>query len=708
VDLCGTWRAAPSGDELRRRFVESDFDDAAWVDLEVPGHWRSAPALADSDGPVLHRRGFEAPRPEKGRRSFVVLEGCFYQSDVWLDGFYLGDTEGYFLPHAFEVTDQLRDRDQHVLAVELTCDRQGQDATTLKSNLTGAFQDPGFVDPDWNPGGIWRPVCLVETGAVRIASLRVRCAEATEEGARLLLTARLDATEAEEVELRTTVDPGGVEHRHTAHLTAGTNELSWPVEVADPTLWWPRALNPSDAPPSLVDVEVEVRPRDGPLSDVARRRTGLRQVRMRRLVLEVNGERLFLKGAAHGPTRMALGEAPATELRRDVALAQDAGLDLLRVHAHISRPELYEAADQAGLLLWQDLPLRRRYQRGMRGPAVHQAGAAVDLLAHHPSIAIWCAHDVPVGLDTTLAPERLVRRHLRDQVLPSWNRSVLDTALARALDKADGSRPVLPNTGGLSRPTGGTGPFAWLGWYHGDQRDLPGWLRRLPVLGRFVGAFGAPAVPETAGWMEPERWPDLDWERLGRRHGLEKATFDQRVPPAAFPTFAAWRTATQEHQAAMLRHHVEALRRCKYRPTGGFCQHSLADAHPAVSCAVLDHERVPKPGLAALRSACAPVIVTADRPAASYAPGTAVALDVHVVSDLRQPLEACTVQARLGWPGGGHRWAFEGAVPADAVARVGTLSFEVPDAPGPIVLDLHLSGPATATATYHSRIVASP
>ena len=25
-------------------------------------------------------------RPAEGRRSFVVLEGCFYQGDVWLDG----------------------------------------------------------------------------------------------------------------------------------------------------------------------------------------------------------------------------------------------------------------------------------------------------------------------------------------------------------------------------------------------------------------------------------------------------------------------------------------------------------------------------------------------------------------------------------------------------------------------------------------------
>ena len=37
------------------------------------------------------------------------------------------------------------------------------------------------------------------------------------------------------------------------------------------------------------------------------------------------------------------------ELRRDVELTVAANLDLLRIHAHVTRAELYEAADEAGL-----------------------------------------------------------------------------------------------------------------------------------------------------------------------------------------------------------------------------------------------------------------------------------------------------------------------------------------------------------------------
>ena len=80
-------------------------------------------------------------------------------------------------------------------------------------------------------------------------------------------------------------------------------------------------------------------------------------------------------------------------------LAKEAGLDLLRVHAHVSRPELYDAADEAGLLLWQDFPLQWGTPAASAEQAVRQAREAVDLLGHHPSVAIWCGHNEPLAID---------------------------------------------------------------------------------------------------------------------------------------------------------------------------------------------------------------------------------------------------------------------------------------------------------------------
>ena len=141
----------------------------------------------------------------------------------------------------------------------------------------------------------------------------------------------------------------------------------------------------------------------------------------------------------------------------------------------------------------------------------------------------------------------------------------------------------------------------------------------------------------------------------------------------------------------VVRRQVEALRRIKYAPTGGFAQFCFADGHPAVTWSVLGHDRAPKLGYDALRAACRPVIVVADRlPERRARRATGSDLDVHVVSDLRVGRSsAAEVEARLSWTGGERTWRWSGVVPADAV-RAGRSRSDgrVPDAPGPLSLEL--------------------
>lgn len=711
MELTGTWRAAVANEELRRRWQEDSFDDDGWEAVEVPGHWRSAAAFGTTDGPLLYRHRFSVMGPAASRRAWLTFDGLFYQGDVWLDGAYLGDTEGYFAPHTFEVTNALRARGDHHLAVEVTCDQPTD--RTAKQNITGVFQHWDCLDPDWNPGGLWRPVRITETGPVRITRLRVVCGEARADRAVLSLRATLDSDDARTVTLRSTL--GELDHAVEQPLAAGANEVEWTLTVENPALWWPHALGQ----PTLHDLHVQIdldRREGGGVSDERRLRTGLRQVRLKNWIASINGERLFLKGSNHGPTRMALAEATPAELANDVALATHAGLDFLRIHAHITRPEFYAAADEAGLLIWQDFPLQWGYGRGIRKQAVRQAAQAVDLLGHHPSIALWCGHNEPMAIENESsmggepkAVRKMAVRALVAQTLPSWNKTVLDHSVKQAFERADATRPVIAHSGVLPHPPhlNGTDSHLYFGWYHGHERDLPTFLRVMPRLGRFVTEFGAQAVPTDAAFCEPERWPDLPWERLGHTHALQKALFDRFVPPENYATFEEWKIATQTYQAVVVRRHIEALRRIKYQPTGGFAQFCFADSHPAVTWSVLGEDRQPKLAYDALRLACQPIIVVADRLPEVLRPGDALNLDVHVVSDRRHIVTDVEVTATLSWPGGGTRtWRWAGDIPADSCQRVGTVRAAVPDAPGALVLAIAAHGSGErAENCYEATIV---
>jgi beta-mannosidase len=712
MELVGPWRAAPADEDSRRTFADRDVDDERWEPVPVPGHWRTVPAFSGSDGPLLYRTRFDHHAGDPGIRTWLVLDGVFYESDVWLDGNYLGDTEGYFFPHTFEITDVAARSVEHLLAVEVSCAPQRD--RTRKRNLTGVFQHWDCIDADWNPGGIWRPVRIETTGPVRIRDLTIACQEASLDYAVVRFSATLDAAEARTVELATTVGPA--DHVLVQPLAAGDNRLMWTVVVAEPDLWWPRALGRAH----MVDVWVEVRLPNGssstpPLrSDRRRVRTGLRHVELRDWICTANGERLFLKGTNYGPTRAAIADASATEIENDVRLMVEAGLDLVRVHGHVGRPELYDAADRQGLLVWQDLPLQWGYARAVKAQAVRQAGEAVKLLGHHPSVAIWCGHNEPMAIDVEPGFDgndaqlaRLGLQVLAAQQLPSWNRSILDHSIKRALDEADGTRPVVAHSGVLPHPPllDGTDSHLYFGWYWGAPAQLPGFLRGWPRAARFVGEFGAQSVPEDAEFCEPARWPDLDWDTLGRHHGAQRRFLDRTVAPGGYASFDDWKRATQRYQADLIKLHVETLRRLKYRPTGGFAQFLFADAQRAISFSVLGQDRQTKAGFAALADACRPVIVVADWPPATVEPGDELALDVHVVSDLRRPIEDATVIARLRWTGGDRVWRWQGDVPADACVRVGSVTSEVPRSTGELRLELLLYGPVRAANVYRAEIV---
>src|SRR5688500_5018759 len=98
--LDGPWRAAVADEELRRAYPDAGFDDAAWEPVVLPHHWRSEPAFAASDGPLLYRTRLDTPDPfgpgaeraaeaDEPRRTWLTLDGIFYTSDVWLDASYL-------------------------------------------------------------------------------------------------------------------------------------------------------------------------------------------------------------------------------------------------------------------------------------------------------------------------------------------------------------------------------------------------------------------------------------------------------------------------------------------------------------------------------------------------------------------------------------------------------------------------------------------
>jgi beta-mannosidase len=128
------------------------------------------------------------------------------------------------------------------------------------------------------------------------------------------------------------------------------------------------------------------------------------------------------------------------------------------------------------------------------------------------------------------------------------------------------------------------------------------------------------------------------------------------------------------------------MRKLKYDPAGGYAQFQFNDSFPSVTWSVVDHLRIRKAGYDALREASAPVLVMADWPAETYAPGHRIRLDLWVVSELRRPLGGLRLVTHFA--GVEEEWA--GDVAADSVVRVGTFEADAPSEKGTHLLTLGL------------------
>ena len=674
MDLSGSWRAAPAREELRRTFHEPALDDRDWAEVSVPGHWAMTDGLANERS-VLHRRRFSMDPVEDGRRRWLRLEGIAQQGDVWLNGAYVGDTDGYFVPHQFEITHLTGpDRppgeraDDHLLAIDVTVPRFGD--PDERTDLMGAILDPQLSGAAGrNPGGIWQGVTIHDTGSAAIQHFRVTCVDANEARARLALRCVFDHPDGGPVVLRTRV--AGVDHELRHPAAHGENRVEWTIDVADPALWWPHGLGDQPLHPLTCELVV-----DDQVHDQRSCRTAFRTVKLQNWHLVVNGVRIFAKGVVMLPTMPRPGNASRRQVRADVEAARALGFDLIRLVAHVAHPEVYDAADELGVLLWQEMPLRGVMARGVRGQVVRQAREMVDLLSHHPSVAVWCIHDEPFRRPTT--PQ--VTPPVMGQQRPSWNRAVLDTSIRRVLQRTDGSRPIVAHTAVPPHlpQLDGTTSHLWFGWHDFRAADLGAAIARVPRMGRFVSAFGAATIDPDLPELASPRWPALDWDHLAAAVGAPASSLHHAVPPAPVRDGATWARYGQVAQAEILRTTIETLRRLKYRPTGGFCAFYLADPSRAGGYGILDHDRRAKPAWQAVEAACRPVIVVADPLPPDLGPGTRLDLAIHVVSDLHAPVTDAVVAATVEHPDGSreeHRWA--GDVPADAVEHIATLSTTV-------------------------------
>jgi beta-mannosidase len=633
-----------------------------WLPATVPGNVRADLVRAGSIPELTHalqaeasmwvddhcwwlKRDFEFQVvPES--RVHLVLSGVDYVSNLFLNGTHLGRHEGMFSSQVADITGLLRPSNQLAVRIVGSAWLPQSRSTPWERFLNHVEAKTGGLPgrhphrrdtlkcqmgfgwdfaPPVRTMGIWDDVYLVASGGPFVRDVVIRQRLLADE-AKVTVHVEVDAYQARSVELRCTIrghtfESPDVCARQPVELTQG---LSWhevPLAIRHPHLWWPW----DHGLPDLYELVVEVW--DGAkLLDSTVQTVGLRHVELDGWTLRINGRHVYARGANWVPADILPGRVTESDYRALLTLARDANMNMLRVWGGGLREkrDFYDLCDRMGIVLWQEFPIACAFvARYPRSPDYlrfvnAEVRAIIKDLRNHPSVILWCGGN-------EFKPER--------------NVPLLDT-IRKAVTEGDPTRPFLP-----SSP------------YNGDHHNWRVWHNfHAPSsykddAASFASEFGLQAPPEVTAlrrFVAPgDLWPPgPSWTYHGA--GLDKLRrYARPFLSGRKETVETLVEASQRAQAYGLQIAIEHFRRRRAHGCGGVLIWQLNEPWPAISWALVDFFRQPKPSYYAAKQLFSPVLVSVEYPLAQYESGDRFYGDVWVINDGPEALYGCQLAVSL-------------------------------------------------------------
>ncbi len=359
------------------------FDDSAWRTLDLPHDWVVELPFSEH-GSASHgykavgrnfpdtsvgwyRKTLAIPAADLGRRISVAFDGVFRDSEVWVNGFYLGREPSGYTSFRYDVTDYLNYGGDNVISVRVN-----------------ATMEEGWF---YEGAGIYRHAWLEKTAPVHVAADGTYIVTAMQEDkaeVTTLTTVVNAGTAAATFKLeQAIVGPDGqvLNASFPTDYTlpaGGAGEFPIVLLVAHPQRW-------SVESPALHKLVTTVR-LGGAVVDRYETTFGIRTISFDPdKGFFLNGRRVELKGTNNHQDHAGLGVALPDALQ-DYRIAQlkAMGSNAYRCSHNPPTPELLEACDRLGMLVIDE--------NRLMGPSPGQLSQLERMIRrdrNHPSVILW-------------------------------------------------------------------------------------------------------------------------------------------------------------------------------------------------------------------------------------------------------------------------------------------------------------------------------
>lgn len=351
------------------------------------------PELKDYYGTFYYKRTFSIPENWFKGKILLRFSAVDYFSEIWINGRFVGEHEGGFLPFYFSINEFLKPEKNEILVKVI-------DPNVDKRKFSEFSQDEiphGKAHDIWygNISGIWQKVYLEKVETPYIEKIKVS-PNVDEKSAKIEIFIK-ELEESCSLNLKIT-DPLGRDFYKEVEINSEREIVEF--EFPEIILWEVEA-------PNLYNLEVKVF-KENSLKDTYKTEFGMRKIKVRNGEIYLNDKSIYILGALDQdfyPEKIYIPKS-SEEIKDRLQKAKEMGLNLLRTHVKVPLPEYLYWADHIGILIWEELPYWENLTEKAKERAKETLAKMIERDFNHPSVIIWGIINESWGIDLNIRENR--------------------------------------------------------------------------------------------------------------------------------------------------------------------------------------------------------------------------------------------------------------------------------------------------------------
>lgn len=417
--LNGTWKFKwiPGATDGPRpsEWQQPDLDDSQWDDIRVPLNWemtgrynlptynntgypfhRDQPPFAnegypehgtgDNNATGFYRRTFSVPEDWDGQRIFLHFDGVYSAAVVWVNGQFVGYSQGANHDAEFDITDALHSGDNQLsVRVYRWCD--------------GSYLEGQDI---WRMSGIHRDVYLVAVPRTFVRDHYITTTDQADDATSGRLNIALDIDNRDgkactkNLKMQLIDAEGNV--RATAQqqvdITGNGAKLTLATDIlSDLHPWYAES-------PYLYDIIISQTDANGNEEMVFATKYGFRNIKAVNNAdgryFSINGKRIFFKGTNVHDSHPVYGRYMDEEtMMRDLVLMKQANINTVRTSHYPRQAKMYAMMDALGFYVMDEADLECHGKQSLtKDPEWTDAFVDRDVRMvmrdrNHPSVIFW-------------------------------------------------------------------------------------------------------------------------------------------------------------------------------------------------------------------------------------------------------------------------------------------------------------------------------